>query len=208
MKDFSPVNGGFVYIKNNGELWGAGANFYTGSWFPLSSPRKIGRYSDWKEFHDFMNSELNILIEKTNGSIWGAGANWNSVLTEDPCPEPKNQIEKLTITHPNQYQETVFEVAQITGNATITLKVNDISLTVTNVTSSASFVTDIKTLFDANTTLTNALSITVTPTGSEALLYTLNQKLINKTNILFQLQINQQQLYSLDLLQQDPQQFL
>jgi gliding motility-associated-like protein len=166
MKDFSPVNGGFVYIKNNGELWGAGANFYTGSWFPLSSPRKIGRYSDWSHFHDFMNSELNILIEKTNGSIWGAGANWNSVLTEDPCPEPKNQIEKLTITHPNQYQETVFEVAQITGNATITLKINDISLTVTNVTSSASFVTDIKTLFDANTTLTNALTITVTPTGS------------------------------------------
>ena len=64
MKDFSPVNGGFVYIKNNGELWGAGANFYTGSWFPLSSPRKIGRFSDWKRFHDFIGSELNILIEK------------------------------------------------------------------------------------------------------------------------------------------------
>ncbi|MDC0001052.1 gliding motility-associated C-terminal domain-containing protein [Flavobacteriaceae bacterium] len=163
---FSPVNGGFVYIKTNGELWGAGANFYTGSWFPLSSPRKIGKYTDWSRFHDFMNSELNIMIEKTDGSIWGAGANWNSVLTENPCPEPRNQIEKLTITHPNQYQETVFEVAQITGNATITIKINDISLTVTNVTNSTNFVNDIKTLFDADTTLVNALSITVTPTGS------------------------------------------
>ena len=35
MKDFSPINGGFVYIKNNGELWGAGANFYTGAWFSI-----------------------------------------------------------------------------------------------------------------------------------------------------------------------------
>ena len=166
MKDFSPVNGGFVYIKNNGELWGAGANFYTGSWFPLSSPRKIGRYSDWSHFHDFMNSELNILIEKDDGSIWGAGANWNSVLTEDPCPDPKNQIEKITITHPNQYQETVFEVGQITGSATITLKLNDISLTVQNVTNSSSFVNSITTLFNANSTLSNALTITVTPTGS------------------------------------------
>jgi len=163
---FSPINGGFVYIKTNGELWGAGANFYTGSWFPLTVPRKIGKYSDWSRFHDFMNSELNIMIEKTDGSIWGAGANWNRVLTQNPCPEPENQIEKLTITHPNQYQETVFEVGQITGNATITIKANDISLTVTNVTSSANFVNDLKTLFDANQTLANALSLTVTPTGS------------------------------------------
>ncbi|MDB4062446.1 gliding motility-associated C-terminal domain-containing protein [Flavobacteriaceae bacterium] len=163
---FSPINGGFVYIKTNGELWGAGANFYTGSWFPLTVPRKIGKYSDWSRFHDFMNSELNIMIEKTDGSIWGAGANWNRVLTQNPCPEPRNQIEKLTITHPNQYQETVFEVGQITGNATITIKANDISLTVTNVTSSANFVNDLKTLFDADQTLTNALSLTVTPTGS------------------------------------------
>ena len=49
-----------------------------------------------------MNSELNILIEKTDGSIWGAGANWNKVLTQNPCPEPKNQIEKITLTHPRQ----------------------------------------------------------------------------------------------------------
>ena len=166
MKDFSPVNGGFVYIKNNGELWGAGANFYTGSWFPLSSPRKIGRFNDWKRFHDFIGSELNILIEKNDGSIWGAGANWNKVLTEDPCPKPKNQIEKITITHPNQYQETVYEVSQITGNATITLKINDINLTVPNVANSSSFVSNITSLFNANTTLTNALTLTVTPTNT------------------------------------------
>lgn len=166
MKDFSPVNGGFVYIKNNGELWGAGANFYTGSWFPLSAPRKIGRYSDWSHFHDFMNSELNILIEKNDGSIWGAGANWNSVLTENPCPQPTNQIDKITVTHPNQYQETVFEIGQITGNATITLKLNDISISVASATTSSGFINSVNSLFNANSTLTNAFSITSTPTNS------------------------------------------
>jgi len=192
MKDFSPVNGGFVYIKNNGELWGAGANFYTGSWFPLSSPRKIGRFNDWKRFHDFIGSELNILIEKNNGSIWGAGANWNKVLTQNPCPEPKNQIEKITITHPNQYQETVFEVSQITGNATITFKINDVNLTVPNVVNSSSFVSSITSLFNANQTLSNALTLTATPTntGSSTLhfkskLFTQNKfsfSIVNKSN--------------------------
>ena len=166
MKDFSPVNGGFVFIKNNGELWGAGANFYTGSWFPLSAPRKIGRYSDWSHFHDFMNSELNILIEKNDGSIWGAGANWNSILTDNPCPQPTNQIDKITVTHPNQYQDTVFEIGQITGSATITLKLNDISISVTSVTTSSGFINSVNSLFNANSTLTNAFSITSTPTNS------------------------------------------
>ena len=188
MKDFSPINGGFVYIKNNGELWGAGANFYTGAWFPLSSPRKIGRYTDWDHFHDFMNSELNILIEKTDGSIWGAGANWNSVLTQDPCPEPKNQIEKITITHPNQYQETQFEIGQITGSATITIKVNNISLTVSPVTSSSGFVNSISSLFNANNTLTNALTITVTPTNS------------GNSTILFKSKAYQQNTFSFSII--------
>ncbi|MDC3368682.1 gliding motility-associated C-terminal domain-containing protein [Flavobacteriaceae bacterium] len=188
IKDFSPVNGGFVYIKNNGELWGAGANFYTGSWFPLSSPRKIGRYTDWDHFHDFMNSELNILIEKTDGSIWGAGANWNSVLTQDPCPEPKNQIEKITISHPNQYQETQFEISQITGSATITIKVNNISLTVSPVTSSSGFVNSISSLFNANNTLTNALTITVTPTNS------------GNSTILFKSKAYQQNTFSFSII--------
>jgi gliding motility-associated-like protein len=188
MKDFSPINGGFVFIKNNGELWGAGANFYTGAWFPLSSPRKIGRYTDWDHFHDFMNSELNILIEKTDGSIWGAGANWNSVLTQDPCPEPKNQIEKITITHPNQYQETQFEISQITGSATITIKVNNISLTVSPVTSSSGFVNSISSLFNANNTLTNALTITVTPTNS------------GNSTILFKSKAYQQNTFSFSII--------
>lgn len=166
MKDFSPINGGFVFIKNNGELWGAGANFFTGSWFPLSSPRKIGKYTDWSSFHDFIGSELNILIEKTDGSIWGAGANWNMVLTENPCPDPKNQIDQISLTHPEQYQETIFEVSQISGSATITIKVNDISLTVSPVTDSSDFVNSISSLFDDNQTLKNALTITVTPTSS------------------------------------------
>ena len=185
MKDFSPVNGGFVYIKNNGELWGAGANFYTGSWFPLSSPRKIGRFNDWKRFHDFIGSELNILIEKNNGSIWGAGANWNKVLTQNPCPEPKNQIEKITITHPNQYQETVFEVSQITGNATITLKINDVNLTVSNVNNSSSFVSSITSLFNANQTLSNALTLTATPTNTGSSTLHFKSKVYNQNDFSF-----------------------
>ena len=166
MKDFSPLNGGFVYIKNNGELWGAGANFYTGSWFPLSSPRKIGRYSDWSRFHDFMNSELNILIEKTDGSIWGAGANWNKVLTQNPCPEPKNQIEKITLTHPRQLQKTKIEISPITGSATITFKVNGTNLTAASVSNTTDLLSKISLLFDADKTLTNNFTFTATPTAN------------------------------------------
>jgi len=164
MKDFSPINGGFVYIKNNGELWGAGANFYTGSWFPLSSPRRIGRYSDWSHFHDFMNSELNILIEKTDGSIWGAGANWNKVLTENPCPETQNQIDKITLTHPTQLQKTAIEISPITGSATITLKVNGTNLVAASVTNTVDFFSKISELFNADLTLSNNFTITGTPT--------------------------------------------
>ena len=74
IKDFSPVRGGFAFITNSGELWGAGSNFYTGSWFPLSVPTKIGIYDDWSHFHDFLSTEQAILVEKDNGSIWGAGS--------------------------------------------------------------------------------------------------------------------------------------
>ena len=58
------MDGGFVYIKTNGELWGAGANFYTGKWFPLSQPRRIGIKSDWKKLHDFLGSQKNIILEE------------------------------------------------------------------------------------------------------------------------------------------------
>ena len=63
-KEFSPVNGGFVFINNEGELFAAGINFYSGKWFPLPRPRKIGNDNDWSKFHDFLGSEINILLEK------------------------------------------------------------------------------------------------------------------------------------------------
>ena len=98
--EFSPVEGGFVFINTDGELFAAGTNFYTGKWFPLPSPRKIGIDSDWLKLHDFVGSEINILIEKNDGSIWGSGANWNLVLTDTPCPESINEIWEVEITHP------------------------------------------------------------------------------------------------------------
>ena len=169
--DFSPLRGGFVYINTDGELWGAGTNFYTGSWFPLSSPRKIGNDTDWSHFHDFIGSELNILIEKTDGSIWGAGTNWSRVLTENPCPEAKNQINKISLTHPNSYQKTKFEIGQITGTAsgttaTITIKVNGTNLTTGNVTNTTDLINETVRLFNADNTLTNNFTLTATPTNS------------------------------------------
>ena len=169
--DFSPLRGGFVYINTDGELWGAGTNFYTGSWFPLSSPRKIGNDTDWSHFHDFIGSELNILIEKTDGSIWGAGTNWSRVLTENPCPEAKNQINKISLTHPNSYQKTKIEIGEITGTAsgttaTITIKVNGTNLTTGNVTNTTDIINETVRLFKANSTLDNNFTLTATPTNS------------------------------------------
>ncbi len=183
--DFSPLQGGFVFIKNNGELWGAGANFYTGSWFPLSKPRKIGNDNDWSHFHDFIGSELNILIEKKNGSIWGAGSNWTRVLTEDPCPEPQNQINKITLTHPNQYQQTEIEFGQVTGSATYTLKINGINLTTGAVSNTTDLISNTIRLFDANETLSNNFSLTATPTGSGSSTLMFTSKLLKENSFSF-----------------------
>jgi len=187
IKDFSPLRGGFVFIKNNGELWGAGANFYTGSWFPLSTPRKIGNDSDWSHFHDFIGSELNILIEKDNGSIWGAGTNWSRVLTENPCPDPQNQINKITLTHPNQYQTKEFEFGEITGSATYTIKINGVNLSTSNVTNTTDLINNISNLFAQNETLINNFSLTATPTntGSSTLRFT--SKLYKENSFSFSL---------------------
>jgi len=173
IKDFSPVRGGFVYIKNNGELWGAGANFYTGSWFPLSVPTKIGKYSDWSHFHDFLSTEQAILIEKNNGSIWGAGANWNLLLTDDPCPDPRNQIDVIEITHPLQKQKTEYQVSMSAGIATFTLNLGTTVISVGNVTNTTSLISKITTEFNANNTLKNNFTLTTTPTnsGSSTLLF-------------------------------------
>jgi len=168
IKDFSPVRGGFVYIKNNGELWGAGSNFYTGSWFPLSVPKKIGKYSDWSFFHDFLSTEQAILIEKNNGSIWGAGANWNLILTDDPCPDPRNQIDVISITHPRQKQKTEFQVSitSTSGIATFTFNLGKTALTVGNVTNTTNLLGLVSTTFYASTTLKNNFTLTTTATAS------------------------------------------
>ena len=155
IKDFSPVRGGFVYIRNNGELWGAGSNFYTGSWFPLSVPTKIGKYSDWSHFHDFLSTEQAILIEKNDGSIWGAGANWHNLLTDDPCPDPRNQIDIIEITHPLQKQKTEYQVSMSAGIATFTLNLGTTVISVGNVTNTTSLISKITTEFNANNTLKN-----------------------------------------------------
>ena len=174
IKDFSPVRGGFAFIKNNGELWGAGANFYTGSWFPLSVPKKIGNDSDWSHFHDFLSTEQAILIEKNNGSIYGAGANWNLILTDNPCPDPRNQIEVINLTHPLQKQKTEFQFIINTGIATYTLKIGSATLSATNISSTVSLVSTIISGFNSHSTLPNNFTVTSTlpSTGSSTIVFT------------------------------------
>ena len=160
--DFSPVEGGFVFINTDGELFAAGTNFYTGKWFPLPSPRKIGTDSDWLKLHDFVGSEINILIEKNDGSIWGSGANWNLVLTDTPCPESINETWEIEITHPRQKVIKVFEISPITGGlASITLIVGDLTKTV-NATNTASFVSDIVSAFTSDSNFSSSFSVTST----------------------------------------------
>ena len=166
IKDFSPVRGGFAFITNSGELWGAGSNFYTGSWFPLSVPTKIGIYDDWKEFHDFLSTEQAILVEKDNGSIWGAGANWNFVLTDDPCPDPRNQAETIGITYTKQKQKTEYEVVMSAGVATFTFNIGSTVINVGNVTNTTNLLSGLVTKFNANSTLPTNFTLTTTPTGS------------------------------------------
>ena len=188
IREFSPVRGGFVYIKNNGELWGAGANFYTGSWFPLSVPSKIGNKTDWKEFHDFLGSEQAILIEEetpedspsgTPGAIYGAGANWNLVLTDDPCPDPQNAIQKIKLTHPTQEQNIEFQISipnpDAASTATITFVMGEFNFAIGNVTNttnllsvvsqtfhgSSNIAVQLRSAFTLTTTLTNSVSGTI-----------------------------------------------
>lgn len=160
--DFSPVEGGFVFINTDGELFAAGTNFYTGKWFPLPRPRKIGTDSDWLKLHDFVGSEINILIEKNDGSIWGSGANWNLVLTDTPCPESINEIWEVEITHPRQKVIKVYEIGPMTGgSASITLLVGDITKTA-NATNTSSFVRDIVSAFTSDSNFSTSFSVTST----------------------------------------------
>ena len=142
---FSPVDGGFVYIKNNGELWGAGANFYTGKWFPLSQPRRIGVKSDWKKLHDFLGSEKNIILEDNQNTIWGAGTNEYLTLTSDPCPEPRVERWEVEVNHRLVAQKFNISISAITGKASITINVGDqvLSANVSSSSASTTFVSDL-----------------------------------------------------------------
>tara|TARA_B100001173_G_scaffold218729_1_gene189177 strand:- start:1699 stop:14373 length:12675 start_codon:yes stop_codon:yes gene_type:complete len=166
---FSPVNGGFVYIKNNGELWGAGANFYTGKWFPLSQPRRIGVKNDWKKLHDFLGSEKNIILEDNENTIWGAGTNEFLTLTSDPCPEPRVERWEVEVNHNLVAQKFNVSISATTGQASITINVGDqvLSASVSSSSATTSAVFSLFTDFNSKTNFTN--SYVVTPTQSNGI---------------------------------------
>ena len=163
---FSPVDGGFVYIKTNGELWGAGANFYTGKWFPLSQPRRIGVKDDWKKLHDFLGSEKNIIVEDNENTIWGAGTNEYLTLTSDPCPDPRVERWEVEVNHRLVAQKFNISISAMTGQASITINVGDqvLSANVSTSSASTSVVSDLFTDFNSKRNFVN--SYVVTPTQS------------------------------------------
>jgi gliding motility-associated-like protein len=173
VKEFSPVNGGFVFINNEGELFAAGVNFYTGKWFPLPRPRKIGNDNDWSKFHDFLGSEINILIEKEDSSIWGAGANWNLVMTDNPCPESFKETWVVDITHPRQQVETEFEFSDIIGTASITLIIGDTQITESVSNSTSDFIQKITNTLGNTENFENYFTVTttLTTTGSHKITF-------------------------------------
>ena len=176
VKEFSPVNGGFVFINNEGELFAAGINFYSGKWFPLPRPRKIGNDNDWSKFHDFLGSEINILLEKEDGSIWGAGANWNLVMTDNPCPDSLKENWVVDITHPRQRVETEFEISNITGSASITLIIGDTQITESVNNSTLDLIQNISNSLDSNELFRGYFTYTTTTTtsGSHKIIFKAN----------------------------------
>ena len=134
---FTPVNGGFIFIKKNvgpnptdqGELWGVGENFYTGRFNKFKKPSKIGKDNDWVKIHDLRAAIKNILLNKKDGSTWGAGENNNLVLTDTPCPDPQTAIKSIYLTTKRQKQ--IFEIelsSQFHGTASLTLNIGSIAL--------------------------------------------------------------------------------
>ena len=166
---FSPVNGGFVYIKTNGELWGAGANFYTGKWFPLSQPRRIGVKSDWKKLHDFLGSEKNIILEDNENTIWGAGSNEFLTLTSDPCPEPNVERWEVEVNHKLTPQKFNISISATTGIASFTINVGDqvLSGSVSSSNATTAIVSSLITDFNNKTNFKN--SYVVTPTQNNGI---------------------------------------
>ena len=134
---FTPVNGGFIFIKKNvspnptdqGELWGVGENFYTGRFNKYKKPSRIGKDNDWVKIHDLRGAIKNILLKKKDGSTWGAGENNNLILTNTPCPDPLTAKQSIYLTTKRQKQ--VFEIelsSQYQGTASITINIGGISL--------------------------------------------------------------------------------
>ncbi|MEK9774163.1 MAG: gliding motility-associated C-terminal domain-containing protein, partial [Candidatus Woesearchaeota archaeon] len=164
---FTAINGGFIFLKKKdntgkGELWAAGDNFFTGKFFKIKTPRKIGNEEDWVKIHDIKTAQKNILIEKSDGSIWGAGANWDRVLTNDPCPDPIKEIWHVNLTVERQKQIFQFELSNsFTGTASLNLYLGDIKLTTSLniVTTVDNVISGIQNSFN-NLNLNSKLSLT------------------------------------------------
>ena len=161
---FSPVDGGFVFIKTNGELWGAGANFYTGKWFPLSQPKKIGVKNNWVKLHDFLGSQRNIILEDSQKTIWGAGTNEFLTLTSDPCPEPLPERWEIEAIHDLIAQKFDLTISPVVGVASYTINIGNkiITASVSNSSLSSNIVSALLADFNSRTNLTQSYAVTTT----------------------------------------------
>ena len=149
IKDFTITREGFAYITNDGELFGAGQNFFSGSWVPLRTPKRVGTGSDWKKFFDASGSKINLLVQKEDNSIWGAGANWNGNLGE-PCPENSTKIISVEFTHPQVHEIVGLTLTQSNTDVDYLVSINSniVSLTASN---SALFVDGLRNIIESGT---------------------------------------------------------
>ncbi|MGC6402126.1 MAG: gliding motility-associated C-terminal domain-containing protein [Flavobacteriaceae bacterium] len=163
IKDFTPTRGGFAYITQSGELYGAGENFYSGGWIPLRNPRRIGTDTDWKKFFDTTGARINLIVQKEDNSIWGAGANWQGQLGR-PCPENYTKIVGIEMTHPQVYEVNNITLTQnnISIDYLVSINSNIVSLTVSN---SALFVNELKNIIENNNTLDALVEVEATPSS-------------------------------------------
>jgi len=157
IKDFSVHRGGFAYITKDGELYGAGDNFFTGGWIPLRNPRRVGTDSDWKKFFDSSSGRINLIVQKEDNSIWGAGGNWQGQLGR-PCPENFTKIVGVNLTHPQEYEKIKLNLTQSNTNVDYLISINSNIVTVT-ASNSISFVNELKNKVENNSTLNNLVSL-------------------------------------------------
>ncbi|MFZ9056589.1 MAG: gliding motility-associated C-terminal domain-containing protein [Flavobacteriaceae bacterium] len=159
IKDFTVTRGGYAYITDDGELFGAGENFYSGGWIPLRNPRRIGTDTDWERFFDASGGKINILVQKQDGSIWGAGANWHGQLGQ-PCPENYTKIVAVDFTHPQVNEIIKLTLTQQNTEVDYLLSINSniVSLTASD---SISFVNELKSLIESDTTINDLITVEI-----------------------------------------------